>query len=169
LTWDNPNRRIASDLDRERSHFEKLVDVLLRNLPGPVDLIRVHVVAQITPELGQKSLPGRSIFRTLFWKWKNPVEIEAADEKVAGKTAALIQRIARTLRQSRAAALPADIFDVSITGAVAGFAVVSSAICFSGASSGDFIFSVRSANVLRSRERTVSAQRESRFTDLGKM
>src|SRR6476469_5568328 len=40
---------------------------------------------------------------------------------------------------SSAAALPADILDVSITDAVDGFAVVSSAICFSGASSDDFI------------------------------
>src|ERR1043166_1306221 len=40
--------------------------------------------------------------------------------------------------RSRAAALPADIFDVSITEAAGGFALVSSEICFSGASRGCF-------------------------------
>ena len=44
--------------------------------------------------------------------------------------------------RSSAAALPADILEVSITDAGAcGFALVSSAICFSGASSGEFITS----------------------------
>src|SRR4030095_1349391 len=44
--------------------------------------------------------------------------------------------------RSSAAALPADIFEVSMTdcaSALAGWALVSSAICFSGASSGVFI------------------------------
>src|SRR5712675_584899 len=43
---------------------------------------------------------------------------------------------------SSASRLPLDIFEVSITAAASrfsGFALVSSAICFSGASSGDFI------------------------------
>src|SRR3954471_17007007 len=53
---------------------------------------------------------------------------------------------------SRAAALPADIFDVSMTGAgVAGLALVSSDICFSGASSDDFIIQYWGGEVLRSR------------------
>src|ERR1700726_2825267 len=64
---------------------------------------------------------------------------------------------------SRAAALPADIFEVSITGAgvagsppdesvrLADLALVSSAICFSGASSDDFIIKCWQADARSSR------------------
>src|SRR3954465_1055330 len=59
---------------------------------------------------------------------------------------------------SKAAALPADIFDVSMTDA-AGFAEVSSAICFSGASSDDFIFLFGGATLAGAAGRTVAARR----------
>src|SRR3954453_14255526 len=60
----------------------------------------------------------------------------------------LLAKLPRSSRGSReasasssAAALPADILEVSMTDAVVlpDFALVSSATCFSGASSGDFI------------------------------
>src|ERR1700719_646459 len=49
---------------------------------------------------------------------------------------------------SRASRLPFDILEVSMTEAgFSGFALVSSAICFSGASNGDFISAVMSNEV----------------------
>jgi len=92
--------------DGERAHREQLVDVLLRNLAGPIDLVRVHLVAQITSELRQKTFARGFVFRALDWVGKNPVEIEAADEKIAGETAAFIQRIARAFRQLQGSGLP---------------------------------------------------------------
>ena len=86
-------------LDGKCAHSEQLVDVLLWNLAGAIDLIRVDIVAQIAPELSEKFLARRDIFGALFWIRKNPVEIEPADEKIARETAAFVERIARTLRQ----------------------------------------------------------------------
>src|SRR5919112_608652 len=67
----------------------------------------------------------------------------------------LLAKLPRSSRGSRelsasssAAALPADIFDVSITGA-APLAVVSSAICFSGASSDAFSIAQRTPAINR--------------------
>src|SRR6185369_13709515 len=62
---------------------------------------------------------------------------------------------------SSAAALPADIFDVSITDAagLADFALVSSATCFSGASSGDFIL-IHGRDGSPSRPKIISCEAE---------
>src|SRR6476619_6051057 len=75
--------------------------------------------------------------------------------------------------RSRAAALPADIFEVSMTdcaSALAGWALVSSAICFSGASSGVFIefrsfFRVLPEQIARLKFPAVAVARADHFRD----
>src|ERR1043166_7359801 len=88
---------LARDFYPERTELEEIVDVLLRNFAGAIDLIGVNFVAQVIFELGQKIRARLSIFSALLRPGEDPVEIVATDEKVAGETAALVERIARGL------------------------------------------------------------------------
>ena len=58
------------NLDPERAHREEVVDVLLRNFAGAIDLVGIDVVVQIFLELAQKFLAGRAIFGALLGKGK---------------------------------------------------------------------------------------------------
>ena len=90
---------LLRNLDRESAHCEQVVDILLRDFAGAIDLIRVHVCFEIGTKLGKEALAGGAIFRALLGERKDAVEIETADEEIAGEAAAFIERIARTFRQ----------------------------------------------------------------------
>ena len=87
------------------AHREKVVDILLRDFAGAIDLIRVHVRFEIGAKLREKSFARGAIFRALLGKGKDAVEIVAADEEIAGETAAFVERIAGTFRQIERGAL----------------------------------------------------------------
>ena len=87
------------NLDAERAHREKIVDILLRDFAGAIDLIRVDVRFEIGAEFRQKSFARGAIFRALLGEGKDAVEIVAADKEIAREAAAFIERIARTFRQ----------------------------------------------------------------------
>ena len=52
------------------------------------------MVAQVAFQFLQKIFAGRAIFSALSGIRVNSIEIVAADEKVAGKTAAIVERVA---------------------------------------------------------------------------
>ena len=69
------------------------------------------------------------------------IEIVATDEQVAGEATALVERIARAFGKiQRRSFTGRHLGSVDHGRRGAGLALVSSAICFSGASSGEFIF-----------------------------
>ncbi len=78
----------------ERAHCEEVVDVVLRNFAGAIDLIGIHVFAQIFLQTAEKLFARRAVLRALLRPWINPIEVVATDEKIAGETASLIKRIA---------------------------------------------------------------------------
>ncbi len=90
---------LLRNLDGEGAHGEEVVDILLRDFAGAIDLIRVHVRFEISAEFRQKSFARGAIFRALLGEGKDAVEIVAADEKVAREAAAFVERIAGTFGQ----------------------------------------------------------------------
>ena len=101
---------MLGDLDTERTHGEEIVDVLLRDFTGAVDLIGIHVRFEIGAKLREKSSTRGAIFRTLLGERKDAVEIVAADEEVARKAATFVERIARTFGEVKRRSLPCRHF-----------------------------------------------------------
>ena len=97
---------LLRNLDGESPHREKVVDILLRDFAGAIDLIRVHVRFEIGAELRQEPFSRGAILRALVGEGKDAVEIVAADEEVAGEAAAFIERIAGTLGQIKRGGFP---------------------------------------------------------------
>ena len=90
---------LLRNFDAERAHREKIVDVFLRDLAGPIDFIGIDVFAQIFLQTGEKFFSGGAIFGALLGKWVNARKIVTADKKVARETAAIVERIARGFGQ----------------------------------------------------------------------
>src|SRR3954468_6330605 len=84
---------LGRDLHSESSHSEKLVDVLLRNLAGAIDLVGIDIRFQILAELLQEWIALNAIFVTLRGIRKDPREIALTDKQVAGETAPFVQWI----------------------------------------------------------------------------
>src|SRR5206468_1680489 len=80
--------------DSKRADFRESLEIFGWNFTGPIDLVRVDVITQITFQLLQKIFAGGAIFDALRWIRINSVEIVAANKKVAGKAAAVLQWIA---------------------------------------------------------------------------
>jgi len=64
-----------------------------------VDFVRIDMFAQITFQLLQEIFARDAVFRALRGIWVNSIEIVTSDEKIAGETAAVLERIARRFRQ----------------------------------------------------------------------
>src|SRR6266550_7563701 len=86
-------------LDSKRADFRKSLEIFWRNFTRTIDLVRIDVVAQISFQLLQKFFASGAIFRALRRIRVNPIEIVATNKKVAGETAAVLERIARGFRQ----------------------------------------------------------------------
>src|SRR5205823_13234500 len=80
--------------DSERADLRESLKIFWWNFTGPIDFVRVDMIAQIGFELLQKIFAGGAIFGTLSWPRINPIEIVAPDEMIARKSAAVIQWIA---------------------------------------------------------------------------
>ena len=87
------------DFDSECADLGQAFEIFRRNLAGSVDFVRIDMLAQIGFNLFQKLGAGRAIFFGLRRIRVDPVEIVATDKKVARKTAAVVQRIARSFGQ----------------------------------------------------------------------
>ena len=85
------------NFDAEGAQREQLLNVLLRNFAGAIDLVGIHVLAQILFQIGEKFLASLAILGALLRPGKNPIEIVTPDEKIAREAAALVQRVARGL------------------------------------------------------------------------
>src|SRR5262249_8941779 len=85
------------NFDSERADLGQSLEIFRRNLARAIDLVRIDVLAQIILELLQKPSAGRAVLLALRRPRINPVEIVAANEKIARETAAIVQRIARRL------------------------------------------------------------------------
>ena len=81
----------------ERAQREQLLNVFLRNFAGAIDLVGIHVLAQILFQIGEKFLASLAILGALLRPGINPIEIVTPDKKIAREAAALVQRIARGL------------------------------------------------------------------------
>src|SRR6266581_4062094 len=75
-------------LNSKRTDLCKSGEIFWWNFTGPIDLVRVDVITQ-------KIFAGGAIFGTLRRPGINSIEIVASDEKIARKTAAVIEWIAR--------------------------------------------------------------------------
>src|SRR5207249_11190199 len=83
----------------KRSDFRKSLEIFWSNFTRMIDLVRIDVVAQISFQLLQKFFASGEIFRALRRIRVNPIEIVATNKKVAGETAAVLERIARGFSQ----------------------------------------------------------------------
>src|SRR5439155_12258926 len=68
------------------THREKIVDVLLRNFAGAIDLVGVDIFAEIFFQAAEEFLPRGAVFSALLRIRMDAREIVAADEKIAGET-----------------------------------------------------------------------------------
>src|SRR5947208_7948540 len=93
-------------LDSKRADFRKSLEIFWRNFTRTIDLVRIDVVTQISFQLLQKFFASAAIFRALPSIRVNPIEIVATNKKVAGETAAVLERIARGFRQFETFPLP---------------------------------------------------------------
>ena len=91
--------------DSERADLRESLKIFWWNFAGPINFVRVDMITQITFELAQQVFPGGAIFGALRRPGINPIEIVAPDEKIARKTAAVIQWIARGFGQLECFAL----------------------------------------------------------------
>src|SRR5438045_2766476 len=90
---------LRRDFDSECADLGEPGEILRRDLAGAIDLVRIDVFSQIRFELLQERIASSAILGGLSGKWINPAEIIATDEKIAGETATVVERIARCLRQ----------------------------------------------------------------------
>src|SRR5436309_15262821 len=77
--------------DSECADLRESLKIFWWNFTGPIDFVRVDMITQITFELAQQIFPGGAIFGALRRPGINPIEIVAPDEKIASKTASVIQ------------------------------------------------------------------------------
>ena len=108
----------------KRAHLREALEVLLRNFAGAIDLIGIDMFAQISFKLAQKLFASVAILGALCRIRIDSIEIVAADEQVAGETAAVVERIARGLSEFERLALACAIFEVSMTAAASAFRVL---------------------------------------------
>src|SRR5580700_6009052 len=66
--------------DSECADGGKSIEVFLWNFAGPIDLVRIDMVAQIRFQFLQKRIARRAILRALFGIGMDPIEIVTADE-----------------------------------------------------------------------------------------
>src|SRR5207244_8911062 len=93
------------NFDSKCADLGETLEIFRRNFAGAIDLVRIDMIAQIVFQLIQKVCAGSLVLLALCRIRINPVEIVATDKKIAGKTAAIIERIARRLRQLKRRAL----------------------------------------------------------------
>src|SRR5437667_2714551 len=91
--------------DSKCAEFGKSLEIFRWNFTGAIDLVPIDMLPQIIFQLAQKIFASRAIFRALRGIRVNPIKIIASDEKIAGKTAAILERIARGLGQLECFAL----------------------------------------------------------------
>src|SRR6266498_1539513 len=73
--------------------------VLLRDFAGPIDFVCVDIFTQIFFQAAEEFLPSGAVFSALLRVRMDAPEIVAADEKIAGETAPIVEWIARGFRQ----------------------------------------------------------------------
>src|SRR5882724_13268359 len=74
-------------------------EILRRNFTSAIDLVRVDMFAQISVQLAQEIFACGAIFRALRRIRVNSIEIITSDEKIAGETATVLERIAGRFRE----------------------------------------------------------------------
>src|SRR6266568_473830 len=80
--------------DSKRSDLRESLEIFRWNFPCAIDFVRIDMIAQITLQPPQKIFARRAVVGALRRPGVNSVEIVATDEKIARKTAAIIQRVA---------------------------------------------------------------------------
>ena len=96
---------LLGNFDSESADRRKAGEIFGRNFARSVDLVRIDMFAQISFEFVEKIFTGGAILRALRRPRVNSIEVVSPDEKIAGETAAIIQRIARSFRQFQRGAL----------------------------------------------------------------
>src|SRR5437667_2688807 len=93
-------------LDSKRADLRESLEIFRRNFTSAIDLVRIHMFTQVVFDLAQEIFARGTIFRTLRGIRIDSIEIVTPDEKIAGKTAAVLERIARCFCQLERFALP---------------------------------------------------------------
>src|SRR5207247_9001805 len=86
-------------LESKGADLREALEIFRWNFTGAIDLIRIDMIAQVSLQLAQEIFASRAIFCALRRVRINPIEIVAPNEKIARKTAAVIQWIARGFGQ----------------------------------------------------------------------
>src|SRR5207244_12290419 len=63
------------NFDAECAQREQLINVLLRNFAGAIDLVSIHVLAQILFQIGEKFVSSLAILGALLRQWINPIVV----------------------------------------------------------------------------------------------
>src|SRR5215831_9013086 len=86
-------------LDSECTNLRESFEIFWRNFTRAIDLIGIDMFAEISFKLPQELFASAAILGALRWVRVNSIEVISSDKQVAGKTAAVLQRIPRGFRK----------------------------------------------------------------------